>query len=241
MQVACGSRHCCAVTAQGWLLAWGWDGLGALGLGCSWAGPSSSSSASAPELGGRAGEVRQPALVRGLQGLRVTQVACGSAHTMVITDSCDCYSWGWNHNGQLGLGHAQGGCSTPHLVEAITDVVQISAGARHSVMLTKTGLCFCCGYGQFGQLGQGDSEDRHEPTVVRLGRRAQGRNNLKGEGSQGARGGLGSPTNREADEPRVKEVAAGWWHTLLLVELSEEGRVGSTHTHMVVDALPRPL
>ena len=31
-------------------------------------------------------------------------VAAGLAHTVTCTDSGDVYSWGWNQDGQLGLG-----------------------------------------------------------------------------------------------------------------------------------------
>ena len=40
----------------------------------------------------------------GLGGLTVVQVAAGLAHTVACTDSGDVYSWGWNADGQLGLG-----------------------------------------------------------------------------------------------------------------------------------------
>ena len=39
-----------------------------------------------------------------LGGLRVVGVAAGLAHTVACTDSGDVYSWGWNQDGQLGLG-----------------------------------------------------------------------------------------------------------------------------------------
>ena len=39
-----------------------------------------------------------------LGGLKVTQVAAGLAHTVALTDSGDVYSWGWNADGQQGLG-----------------------------------------------------------------------------------------------------------------------------------------
>ena len=45
--------------------------------------------------------------VAGLGGLSVTGVAAGLAHTVACTDSGDVYSWGWNSEGQLGLGDDQ--------------------------------------------------------------------------------------------------------------------------------------
>ncbi len=40
-------------------------------------------------------------------GLKVTGVAAGLGHTVACTDSGDVYSWGWNADGQLGLGDDQ--------------------------------------------------------------------------------------------------------------------------------------
>jgi len=37
----------------------------------------------------------------------VTRVAAGLGHTVACTDSGDVYSWGWNADGQLGLGDDQ--------------------------------------------------------------------------------------------------------------------------------------
>ena len=42
-----------------------------------------------------------------LGGLKVRGVAAGLAHTVACTDSGDVYSWGWNADGQLGLGDDQ--------------------------------------------------------------------------------------------------------------------------------------
>lgn len=46
-------------------------------------------------------------LAAALGGLKVTGVAAGLGHTVACTDSGDVYSWGWNADGQLGLGDDQ--------------------------------------------------------------------------------------------------------------------------------------
>lgn len=61
--------------------------------------------------------VDQPQLVRALEGLNVKGIAAGLGHTVGWTESGDVYSWGWNSDGQLGLGDDQGR-SEPQLVEA---------------------------------------------------------------------------------------------------------------------------
>lgn len=47
-------------------------------------------------------------MAAGLGGLKVVGVAAGLAHTVACTDSGDVYSWGWNADGQLGLGDDSG-------------------------------------------------------------------------------------------------------------------------------------
>ena len=54
-------------------------------------------------------------LVKALGGLNVVGVAAGLAHTVACTDSGDVYSWGWNADGQLGLGD-DSGRAEPELV-----------------------------------------------------------------------------------------------------------------------------
>ena len=54
-------------------------------------------------------------MAKALGGLKVVGVAAGLAHTVACTDSGDVYSWGWNADGQLGLGD-DSGRAEPELV-----------------------------------------------------------------------------------------------------------------------------
>eukprot|EP00967_Tisochrysis_lutea_P100590 scaffold150211_cov17-Tisochrysis_lutea.AAC.1 len=72
---------------------------------------------------------------------------------------------------------------------------QVSAGSRHSLALTEQGCPLAWGFNGFGQLGVGDTEDRFTPCPMSL-----------------------SEAGEENTQGRVMEVAAGWWHSLLLVE-----------------------
>lgn len=54
-------------------------------------------------------------LAEALGGLKVVGVAAGLAHTVACMDSGDVYSWGWNADGQLGLG-GDTGRGEPELV-----------------------------------------------------------------------------------------------------------------------------
>eukprot|EP00591_Stephanopyxis_turris_P011504 CAMPEP_0195529978 /NCGR_PEP_ID=MMETSP0794_2-20130614/32665_1 /TAXON_ID=515487 /ORGANISM="Stephanopyxis turris, Strain CCMP 815" /LENGTH=223 /DNA_ID=CAMNT_0040661369 /DNA_START=153 /DNA_END=821 /DNA_ORIENTATION=+ len=74
-QVTCGSYHTAAVTNNGDLYTWGGGMYGKLGHG-------NESGHSIPKR------------VEGLSGLPVSQIACGSRHTAVITTSGALYTWG---------------------------------------------------------------------------------------------------------------------------------------------------
>ena len=66
--VSCGYAHTAAVTMDGQLYTWGNGNGGRLGLGRS-----------------GLGSVHKPALVTSLKGVRVAEVSCGAAHTLVST------------------------------------------------------------------------------------------------------------------------------------------------------------
>jgi alpha-tubulin suppressor-like RCC1 family protein len=128
--VTCGSYHTAAVTSCGDLWTWGGGMYGKLGHGNE-AGSST------------------PKRVEGLMGLQVTQIACGSRHTVVVTSAGALYSWGDKENGVTGHGDAdvEGHQYTPRLVERLAGkkVAELSACGFHTGCLTDTAECFTWG------------------------------------------------------------------------------------------------
>eukprot|EP00884_Botryococcus_braunii_P023427 jgi/Botrbrau1/9769/Bobra.85_1s0017.2 len=97
-----------------------------------------------------------PCCVAQLSGLDVCGVAAGLAHSAVCTESGAVYCWGWNSEGQLGLGHKQSSCLPQLVEEALLDqehIVKVCCGARHTLVLTQSGKAFAWGWGGYGQLG----------------------------------------------------------------------------------------
>jgi len=90
--IGCGSSHSAAVTSCGELYTWGLGDYGRLGHGDD-------------------KTTMVPKLVKGLEGKRVVQVACGSrdAQTLALTDQGHVYSWGDGDFGKLGRGGSEGG------------------------------------------------------------------------------------------------------------------------------------
>jgi len=74
---------------------------------------------------------------------------------------------GRNEHGQLGLGHAD----LAMILEPLhaldnAKVVEVSLGAYHSLVMLRGGKVLACGWNRWGQLGLGDTEDRHELAPV---------------------------------------------------------------------------
>jgi len=81
-----------------------------------------------------------PALVAGLGSIRMESIACGSTHTVAISEQGAVYSWGYNADGQLGLGHYMTTCLAPQLVEGHLlgrRAVMAACGAAATLVLTE--------------------------------------------------------------------------------------------------------
>ena len=84
---------------------------------------------------------------------KAIQVACGLHHSVVLLDSGDVYTFGYNHAGQLGLGDFSSR-DKPVKVHLPTKVSAIAAGSNHTVFLTVNGEVYTCGSNSKGQLGR---------------------------------------------------------------------------------------
>ena len=64
------------------------------------------------------------------------------------------WGWGTNTNGQLGIGTTTN-VSSPIQVGALTNWKKVFCGQNSSYMIKTDGTLWACGYGFYGQLGQG--------------------------------------------------------------------------------------
>lgn len=101
-----------------------------------------------------------PILITGnLLGRKVVQVACGDAHTAVLTDDGAVFSFGSNDLGQLGLGDNTAIVPVPTQVGiGVIDhfkIHQIASGANHMMAIGPYGLLYLWGSNSVGQLGDG--------------------------------------------------------------------------------------
>jgi alpha-tubulin suppressor-like RCC1 family protein len=145
--VAGGRDASYAVLADGTVRAWGGGANG--------------------ELGNGTVTTRQTTSVRvgGATPLdHVLQVAAGRNHAIALMDDGTLRAWGLNTSGQLGDG-TRTTRTTPVVVRgssgaAVHDVIQVTAGALHSVALLADGTVLTWGEGSRGQLGSGSKSDR---------------------------------------------------------------------------------
>jgi len=105
---------------------------------------------------------------KSLEGVRIRDVASHGVayHALAISEDGKVYAWGFNKNGQLGVGDNVNR-RNPTLVESMEEqnVVQVAVGRFHSLMLTDTGHVYACGENSEGQCGIGK---RHPQANVPL-------------------------------------------------------------------------
>ncbi|XP_013861909.1 probable E3 ubiquitin-protein ligase HERC1 isoform X4 [Austrofundulus limnaeus] len=100
---------------------------------------------------------------------KVSSSKGSDGHTLAITVEGEVFSWGDGEYGKLGHGNS----ATQKYPKIIQGpllgkvVVCVSAGYRHSAAVTNDGELYTWGEGDFGRLGQSDSQSRNMPTLVK--------------------------------------------------------------------------
>jgi len=123
--VACGQAHTLAITDSGDLWVWGCGMHGVLGLNSD-------------------KDLFVPCLMSASHfgGAKVEQVECGSEHSVAVTSSGQCWTWGCNQGGQLGLGDERNRRVPTLLVpESLdhTEILMVSCGEAHTLVVTGRG------------------------------------------------------------------------------------------------------
>ncbi|XP_063067655.1 RCC1 and BTB domain-containing protein 1 [Engraulis encrasicolus] len=148
-EVACGSHHSMAVTSEGELYAWGYNNCGQVGSGST------------------ANQPTPRKVSHCLQNKHVASITCGQTSSMAVVDNGEVYGWGYNGNGQLGLGN-NGNMLVPSRLVALQGfcVQQISSGYAHTLALTDEGLLYAWGANTYGQLGTGNKSNQLSPVQI---------------------------------------------------------------------------
>jgi uncharacterized repeat protein (TIGR02543 family) len=156
ISISAGSIHSLAVTTQGRVYAWGWNGYGQLGDG-------TNTNRNTPTLSN----------VPNLQsGETIATISSESTHSLAVTTQGRVYAWGYNGLGQLGDGTTTSR-NTPTLInvpnlQSGETIAQVTAGDSHSLAVTSQGRMYAWGYNTYGQLGDGTYNDRLTPTLINV-------------------------------------------------------------------------
>ena len=145
VSMAAGYSHSLGLRADGSLYAWGYNNAGQLGLGDT-------------------GEHLLPALVGTIYDGYVA-VTAGRYHTLAIQAAGTLWAWGYNGDGELGLG-IPGNQSTPTRVGSRMDWVAVAGGGWHTLGRQADGTLWAWGNNFAGQLGHEGTGSHNTPIQV---------------------------------------------------------------------------
>lgn len=160
-KVSCGMHHTLMIATplhsirvfMTYLLSCGWGEHGRLGLG---------------DEEGRF----LPTLVSFTEPFHPIDISAGEQHS--IATSCKpgmCYTWGSNSFGQCAVSSSTTECcllpSKIPLPEGIT-VTKVAAGGRHTAAISACGKVLSWGWGEEGQLGQGNEKNNWLPKPIKI-------------------------------------------------------------------------
>ncbi|MHB9149939.1 MAG: RCC1 domain-containing protein [Thermoleophilia bacterium] len=97
----------------------------------------------------------------------VIAVSAGRWHSLALRSDGTVWAWGYNWNGELGVGTLDSVVRAPVQVPGLSEVTAISAGGRHSLALKSDGTVWAWGFNYYGQLGDGTADQRRAPVNVR--------------------------------------------------------------------------
>ena len=143
IQISAGSWNALAIDSNGNTWTWGYNGYGQLGDG-------STSDKYKPQT------VQNPTNTS--QNLKAAQISAGVNHSLVVGRDGSLWAWGWNSNGQLGIGstvnqNKPATIKDPANKAQTFKAVRSSVGQLHSLAIRQDGNLWAWGDNQYGQLG----------------------------------------------------------------------------------------
>jgi RHS repeat-associated protein len=140
--------HSFAITSDSSVWAWGYNDKGQLGIGST-------------------SYKRVPVKLNDLD--HVIAISAGYEHSIALRKDGTVWTWGSNEYCQLGNGSSCNQYSKkylPTLVPGLNHIIAISAGYYHSLALTSDGTVMAWGKNDYGQLGNGTSDNQSLPIQV---------------------------------------------------------------------------
>ena len=229
VSITSGANHTCALTSEGAAYCWGLNASGELGA------PSKDT---CKEEHSEWPCAKSPIAVSG--GLHFTALVVGRFHSCGLSNEGRAYCWGSDYNGQLGADSGLTVCHEPNgnPLKCASIPVPVAGGYRfallvagglHNCGVTTTGVTYCWGLDEAGQVGSdsasqicGDAGEGGHPcrrTPVRVGGErtlvalAAGRSHTCGLDAQGEAWCwgrfLGAPLSPIGAHPPLASISAG--------------------------------
>ncbi|MCB9652922.1 MAG: hypothetical protein H6729_02170 [Deltaproteobacteria bacterium] len=152
------NTHGCAVRASGELWCWGQNGSGQLGFELD---------SASPRADVHQGKAVENLPDQGQPANRVRAVTANADTTCSILHGGEVWCWGDNRGGQLGDGSSVVDRVTPGRVDDLSNqAASISSGWGHLCAVKMDGSLWCWGDNQFGQLGDGTTDQRSRPVKI---------------------------------------------------------------------------
>lgn len=153
--IAAGNMHSLALCSDGTVAGWGVNIMGELGDG-------SNTDRYLPVALAASGT---------LSGKSVVAISAGYAHSLLLCSDGTVYTWGWNGNGQLGVGHTTSSSIPLPVVTSASAlegrlVTSIACGGYSCLALCSDQTIASWGWNGFGHLGDNSTTDRHIPVAV---------------------------------------------------------------------------
>jgi len=155
--IACGSSHTVFLTNDGKVYSCGSNSSGQLGRTVDEANPQGT-----------------PSIISALNLYTISAIACGSSHTLFLTNDGKVYSCGSHSSGKLGLGISiTTPQPTPQPISTLNSftsftISAIACGSSHTVFLTNDGKVYSCGSNSSGQLGRtvDEANPQGTPSII---------------------------------------------------------------------------
>ena len=114
--------------------------------------------------------VNEPKIIEELCDKSVIEFYNGLGFVFALTSDNKLYGWGNNELGQLGIRFINNSkLYKPVLIEDLNDIIeQISCGLHHTLVLSKDGMVYGCGWNIYGQIGCGKELGKKISVITQL-------------------------------------------------------------------------
>ncbi|KZC13853.1 RCC1 and BTB domain-containing protein 1 [Dufourea novaeangliae] len=159
VDIACGTNHTLALTANGKVYAWGkkYD-------------EETNSNSSITNVVRATPTNSSVTLIHCILTEKFVCISCGDKFSVAVKDNGEVYSWGDNSCGQLGLGNTSQIKEHPSKVTALAEVLikKVVCGYGHCLALSDEGNLYVWGANNYGQLGLDTNLNVYIPVKLKV-------------------------------------------------------------------------